>query len=290
MPETAQPTKIDSVSQERGPGPATRVVGVIGSPVRHSLSPVIHNAAFRALGLDWVYLAFEVAPGAGGAAVEAVRGLGLEGLNVTRPHKDVAAAAVDRLSPVAARLGAVNTVVRDGAVLVGDNTDGAGFIDALAAGHDFRPADRHCVVLGGGGAARAVALALGEAGAAGVVVVARRPAQAEVAARMGGAAGRAGTAADVEGADLVVNATPVTDRLPLDLDPAHLVAGQLVVELSYQPPVSALLAAARSRGAVTANGVGMLVHQAARSFEMWTGREAPLAAMRQAVAAELAGR
>jgi shikimate dehydrogenase len=135
-----------------------------------------------------------------------------------------------------------------------------------------------------------VVLALGEAGAAGVVVVARRPAQAETAARLGGAAGRAGTAADVEGADLVVNATPVTDRLPLDLDPAHLVAGQLVVELSYQPPVSALLAAARSRGAVTANGVGMLVHQAARSFEMWTGREAPLAAMRQAVAAELAGR
>ena len=272
------------------PGAATRVVGVIGSPVRHSLSPVIHNAAFRALGLDWVYVAFEVAPSAGEAAVRAVPSLGLEGLNVTRPHKDAAAAAVDRLSPVAARLGAVNTVVRREAVLVGENTDGAGFLAALAADQGFHPTDRRCVVLGGGGAARAVVLALAEAGAADVAVVARRPGQAGVAAELAGAAGRAGTAVDVGAADLVVNATPVTDRLPLDLGPGHLAGSQLVVDLSYEPPVSALLAAARAVGAATANGVSMLVHQAARSFQMWTGREAPLAAMDDAVAAELAGR
>jgi shikimate dehydrogenase len=268
-------------------GSGTRLAGVIGWPVRHSLSPVIHNAGFRELGLDWTYLAFEVAPGAAVGAVDAMRVLGMVGLNVTRPHKDAVAAAVDRLTEVAEALGAVNTVVPDGRELVGDSTDGAGLLAGLATEHGFDPAGRRCLVLGAGGAGRAVVLALAGAGAADVGVVTRRSEQARTAVALAPAVGRVATAADVAAADLVVNATPVADRLPLGLDAADLGTGQLVVDLLYEPPVSALLAAARARGATTANGVGMLIHQAALSFEAWTGAHPPLAAMQRAVADHL---
>ncbi len=276
------------VSASWSPGGGTRLAGLIGCPVRHSLSPVIHNAAFRALGLDWAYLAFEVVPGAAASAVDAMRVLGLAGLNVTRPHKDAVAAAVDRLTPVARALGAVNTVVSEGDELVGDSTDGVGFLAALAADHGFDPAGRRCVVLGAGGAGRAVVFALSAAGAGEVVVVTRRPHQAEAAVRLAPSCGCVGRVADVGGADLVVNATPVADEVPLGLDVGDLGRGQLVVDLLYDPPVTALLAAAAARGASVANGVGMLIHQAALSFSRWTGEPAPLAVMQGAVAAHLA--
>ena len=257
---------------------------MIGHPVRHSLSPALHNAAFRALGLDWVYLAFEVEPGAAKAAVTAGRSLGLAGLNVTMPHKAAAAGAVDRLTPVAEALGAVNTVVPEGMDLVGDSTDGAGLLAALAADHGFEPAGRRCVVLGAGGAGRAAILALSRAGAAEVAVVARRREQVDTAVALAGPVGRPGQPSDAVGADLVIIATPVTDRLPLDLDSAFFGPSQLVVDLSYRPRVTALMSAAAAAGATTANGVGMLVHQAALSFRLWTGADAPLEAMQAAVA------
>ena len=268
------------------PGGRTRVAAVIGHPVRHSLSPLIHNAAFRKLGLDWVYVALEVAPGRGHEAPAAMRSLGLAGLNVTMPHKADVAGALDRLSPVATSLGAVNTVVADDGQLVGESTDGAGLVAALAA-RGFDPAGRRCVVLGAGGAARAAVLALAQAGAADVVVVARRSDRAALAARLAGTAGRSGVAAEVAHADLVVNATPVADRLPLGLQSEHLRAGQLVVDLLYEPPVTALMDAAGARGATTANGLGMLVHQAALAFRLWTGQEMPLDAVETALAIEM---
>lgn len=272
------------------PGASTRLAGVIGDPVRHSLSPAIHNAAFRATGLDWMYLAFEVPAGEAAAAVAAMRALGLDGLNATMPHKAGVAEAVDRLSPVAAELGAVNTVAREGEALVGHNTDGDGFVASLRAEHGFDPASRRCLVLGAGGTARAVVRALGAAGAAEVTVVARRGEQATAAAALAGRAGRAGEVADAEGADLVVNTTPVSEELPLGLEPSWLGPRQVVVDVVYQPRVTALLLAAGGRGAATANGVGMLVHQAALAFELWTGRPAPVTQMKKAVAAELVGR
>lgn len=268
------------------PGASTRVVGVIGWPVRHSRSPAIHNAAFRALGLDWAYLAFEVVPGGAPGAVAAMRALGLAGLNATMPHKQGMAGAVDRLSPVAAALEAANTVVATDGGLVGHNTDGAGLVAALAADHGFDPAGRRCLVLGAGGAGRAVALALSGAGAAEVVVVARRPEQGAAAVGLAGSVGRAGTAAHASAADLVVNATPVGDTLPLGLEAEVLGPGQLVVDLLYQPRVTALMSAARAKGATAANGLGMLVHQAALAFRLWTGEEPPLEAMHTALAAE----
>ncbi|MDQ1394775.1 MAG: shikimate dehydrogenase [Acidimicrobiaceae bacterium] len=260
------------------------MVGVIGDPVDHSLSPVLHNAAFDALGMDWVYVAFPVRAGSGRAAVDAVRAMTIEGLSVTMPHKEDVARGVDRLSPTAERLGAVNTVVRRKGRLWGESTDGAGFLAALRL-EGFEPSGQRCAVLGAGGAARAVVLALAEAGAE-VAVVGRTPSRVEAAAQLGG---RAGDWGDVSGAALVVNATPVgmttggmtTGGLPVE--PALLGAGQVVVDLVYRPAVTELMTEARARGAVAHNGLGMLIHQAARQFELWTGSGAPLAIMRAAV-------
>lgn len=270
------------------------MAAVVGSPVRHSLSPTILNAAFAAVGADWVYVAFEVAPGAATEAVAAMRTLGLGGLSVTMPHKAAVHDAVDERTPVAAELGAVNCVFwRDGR-LVGDNTDGAGFLDALRHDPGVDVGGLRCAVVGAGGAGRAVARALGDAGAAEVVVVNRSPEPAVRAAALAGPAGRVGAPGDVAGAEVVVNATPLgmgrAAGEPLPVDPARLRAGQVVVDLVYHPEVTPLLAAARDRGAVAVNGLGMLVHQAAHAFRRWTGMEPPIDAMTAATRRELARR
>ena len=273
-------------------GGATNVAAVIGSPVRHSLSPAIHNAAYAELGIDWAYVAFEVAPGRAGDALTAMRVLGLRGLSVTMPHKHDVAAAVDEIAPAAAALGAVNCVERtaDGR-LVGHNTDGDGFVDSLLAACADGPAGRRCVVLGAGGAARAVIDALARHGAAEIVVVNRSAHRAAEAAALAGAAGRVGRAADVSGADLVVNATSIgMGSTELPLDPALLRAGQVVADLVYHPLDTALLAVARAAGAEHVDGLGMLVHQAARQIRIWTGLDAPVDVMRAAAEAELARR
>jgi shikimate dehydrogenase len=270
----------------------TRVVGVIGDPVAHSLSPTLHNAAFEALGLDWVYVAFPVPRGRGADAVAAVPALGLAGFNVTMPHKEDVAGACDELTPDAAALRSVNTVVAlpDGRTL-GDSTDGPGFLDALAE-EAIVVAGQPVLVLGAGGAARAVVLALGRAGAA-VTVAARRPDAAESAVSLASAAHAVPLGAVAAGTfAVVINATPLgmSGGDPLPVDPASLHAGQSVVDLVYHPADTPLLSAARARGARSVNGLGMLLHQAARSFTFWTGEEAPLEAMRAAAASALAAR
>jgi shikimate dehydrogenase len=278
------------------PGATTQVAAVIGDPVEHSLSPVLHNAAFAALGLDWVYVALPVAVGQVGAAVAGMRSLGLAGLSVTMPHKAAVAAEMDELSPTATQLGVVNTVIRRGSVLVGDSTDGAGLLAALRADHGWQPDGRRCVVLGNGGAARAVIVALAGAGAAKVSVVARRPEAAAMAAALAGPAGEVTSIDAVGDADLIVNATsvgmtgsgPARDHdLPLHLDRSRLGGGQLVVDLIYAPPETPLLAAARLAGARVANGLGMLIHQAALQFRLWTGQDPPIEVMSAAAAIAL---
>jgi shikimate dehydrogenase len=278
----------------------TRVAALIGSPARHSLSPAILNAGFAALGLDWVFVVHEVPAGHGEAAVAAVRTLGLGGLSVTMPHKAAAAAAVDELTPVAAALGAVNCVFWSGDRLVGDNTDGAGFLAALRLDEGVDPAGRACVVVGAGGAGRAVVRALGEAGAAEVVVVNRSPDPARLAAALAGGVGRVGATDDVAKADLVVNATPVgmagaatadagvAPQLPFA--PDLLQPGQVVVDLIYHPLTTPLLAEAGRQGLTAVNGLGMLVHQAAHQFRRWTGEEPPVPVMAAAAAAAMTSR
>ena len=270
-----------------GPGVGTAVAAVIGSPVRHSRSPSIHNAAFAAAGLDWVYLAFDVAEQSAGAAVRGAQALGFRGLSVTMPLKAAVLPSLDEISPAAAALEAVNTISFEDGRACGDNTDGAGFLRSLAAATGRDASGRDVVVIGAGGAARAVALALGQAGAASVGILNRDAGRAARAATLAGSAGRVAVAGDVPAADVVVNATPVgmvgtggAGRLAVDA--ALLRPGQVVVDLVYHPLETPLLAAARQAGAVAVDGLGMLVHQAALQFERWTGIDAPVAAMDRA--------
>ena len=263
----------------------TQVVAVIGDPIGHSLSPVIHNAGFAALGLDWICVALPVPDGAALDAARAMRTLGLRGMSVTMPHKSDIVAGLDRLSEVASTLGSVNCVTACDGELVGDSTDGSGFLEGLRADFGVDPSGADCVVLGAGGAARAVVLALAGAGARSVRVVNRTRPRAERAAALGGPTATVGVASDVTRADLVVNATPVgmgaapDGVTTLPLDPDLLRPGQMVAELIYHPAETDLMVAARAAGARTANGMSMLVHQAAAAFTHWTGEVAPLAAM-----------
>lgn len=285
------------------PSATTVVVGVIGDPVDHSLSPALHNSALVDLALDWAYVAFPVPAGRGQAAVAAMADLGIRGLSVTMPHKRSAAMACDQLSPVAERLEVANTVTNLGGRLIGDSTDGPGFIDALAE-QGWYPGGKKCLVLGAGGAARAVVLALAEAGAAQVAVAARRSVEAQRAAALAGALGSVVDPGAADSADLVVNATPVGmhhpgpdhssleegSGLPLGLDPSRLGPGQMVADLIYAPATTSLLAAARERGADTCNGLGMLIHQAARQVALWTGRAPSVEMMSAAALRELGKR
>jgi len=281
-------------SSARQPDAETTLVGVIGHPVRHSLSPLLHNEAFAALGLNWTSLAFDVAPGQAAGALDGVRALGLAGISVTMPHKSDVAALVDECSAVAAILGAVNCVVNRAGTLRGENTDGAGFLASLTRGAGFDPAGKRCLVLGAGGAARAVALALAGAGCAEVAVV-NRTAQraAEVVALADGVirAGRLDDDGEVAQADLVVNATPVgmegagAEHEGWLVSPALLHRDQVAADLIYAPRPTAWLAAAAEAGALTVDGLGMLVHQAAAQLELWTGLPAPVDRMWEAASA-----
>jgi shikimate dehydrogenase len=286
-------------------GADVHVVGVIGSPVAHSLSPLLHNTAFDALGLgdSWRSFAFEVAPGDVPNALAAMRAADLTGLSVTMPHKGDVEKLADECSETARRLGAVNCVVLRAGSLTGVNTDGQGFVESLARGVDFDPAGRRCVVIGAGGAARAVILALAEAGAAQVAVINRTPERAIGAADL---ARPVGVAVSPDGgelevavtaADLVVNATPVgmagagtgsggeADGEAWLVRPALLRQGQVAADLVYAPRPTRWLAEAGAAGADTLDGLGMLVHQAAEQLALWTGRVPPVEAMWEAAEA-----
>ncbi|MDQ1519259.1 MAG: shikimate dehydrogenase, partial [Actinomycetota bacterium] len=242
---------------------------------------------------DWVFVAFDVPAGEGEAAVRAVRTLGLTGMSVTMPHKADAARACDELTPDAAALGAVNSVrLTEGGRLVGDSTDGEGFRRALIeAGHD--PAGRRVLVLGAGGAARAVVLALGRVGCD--VTVAARRVEAAAAAASLAPGGRtvewASLEAMVQAADVIVQATPIgmdgAGGGATPFDPELLRPGQVVADLVYHPLETPLLAATRARGAAAVDGLGMLVHQAGLQVERWTGRPAPIPAMFAAARSQL---
>jgi len=276
------------------PDSDTTLVGVVGYPVRHSLSPLLHNTAFAALELNWTSLAFEVAPGRVAGALEGVRALGLAGISVTMPHKAEVAALVDECTAVARALGAVNCVVNREGTLGGENTDGAGFLASLDRGAGFDPRGRRCLIIGAGGAARAVALALAGAGCADVAVLNRTAARADAVAALAGPVGRVGRLddeADVAQADLVVNATPVgmagtqAENEGWLVPSSLLHQGQVVADLIYTPRPTAWLAAAAEAGARTVDGLGMLVHQAAAQLELWTGLPAPVDRMWEAASA-----
>jgi shikimate dehydrogenase len=273
-----------------------RIAAVIGSPVGHSLSPVIHQAAFDAAGVPWTYTAFEIPAGQAAEAVAAMRLLGLAGLSVTMPHKSDVARLVDRLDPAARALDSVNTISWDDEQLVGSSTDGAGFVASLVeASVDVQGA--RVAVIGAGGAARSVIDALGRTGVADITVLNRSNDRAEQAATLASAAS-VGIVSDVSRADIVVNATSVgmgidpatatADDLPCD--PALLHAEQVIADLVYHPLETAWMRAAGALGARTVDGLGMLVHQAALQQEAWLGHRPDTSAMRRAALAELDAR
>ena len=292
------------------PTASSTVVGTIGYPVDHSLSPLLHQAAFDAMGIDWVSVAFAVAPGSVAQALSGVRALGISGLSVTMPHKADAALACDDLSPLARRLGAVNCIINRDGVLVGESTDGAGMLAALDRSTGVDPAGTRCVVIGAGGAARAAVAALADAGAAEVVVMNRTRANAEAAAALAGAVGRVGEPESLREAEIVIQATPMgmdpagmntgrtntggtnTGGAANTLEPiaAHLHAGQVVMDLVYVPSETPFLAAAAERGATTVGGIGMLVHQAALAIEHWTSERAPVGHMWDVAISEVVAR
>lgn len=200
------------------PGPATAVAGVIGYPVKHSLSPRLHNAAYRQMGLGWCYLAFEVPPGSAEKAIVGAAALGLRGLSVTMPHKEAAARVATRHSRQVRRLGAANTLVFDHGVIRAENCDGPGLLDDLRAAEGFDPAGRRCGVIGAGAAARASLLALAEAGAAEIVVVNRTSVHAWKAVTLAPRIARVGRPEELRDLDLVIQATPA-QMTPLEAPP-----------------------------------------------------------------------
>jgi len=278
------------------------VYAVLGWPVAHSRSPAMHNAAFAAVGLDAVYVPLAIAPERLRAGVAAIRALGIEGCNVTLPHKQAIMPLLDEVDATARAIGAVNTVVRRGARLLGENTDGAGLCASLVQAKVALPGAR-AVVLGTGGAARAAVVGLADAGAERITVAGRRPEQARAlvdalgnawAATALGCCGLGGelTAACAD-ATLLVQATSASlgdgpeaaafaAALPLDALPATAV----VCDLVYKPLRTAVLRRAEALGLRTVDGLGMLLHQGALSWSRWTGQPAPLAHMRAALAVE----
>jgi shikimate dehydrogenase len=270
-------------------GGNTKVVGIIGWPVEHSLSPVIHNAAFRALRLDWVYVPMPVRPGLLHQALAGLPALGFAGANVTMPHKPDAVGACVEISEDARLTGAVNTVVVGADGLIGHNTDVPGFQRFLERDAGFDARGRTALLYGAGGVARSVLLALARSGIDGVTIAARSVARAR---EMLGKVTEWAPSVDVVGwqeasdvhADLVVNASPAAP--PLDAMPA-LGATTTVLDLVYRPADTGFVRSARSRGAAAFGGLGMLLQQGALSFELWTGQFPPIEVMSAAALAEL---
>lgn len=282
----------------------TRIAGVMGWPVVQNLSPFIHNAAFTALGLDWVYLCFPVQPGRLGQALRGLPALGVAGVNLSLPHKVAAAQYMDGLSEKASLIGSVNTViVREDGALFGHNTDGEGFLRGLAQELGVSSAGMKVALVGAGGVARSIAASLSLAGAAEVAIFDQDAARAADVAELAGRANadcrgvrvdEAALAETVAAADLVVNATPVgmwpNVDVPPAVNPEWLRPGQILYDVIHNPPESRLVSLARARGLRALGGLPMLVHQGAVAFQAWTGVEPPRDVMAEALRAELARR
>lgn len=274
----------------------TRLVGVIGHPVGHSISPRFQGAALAAAGIDARYEAWDAPEEELPARLESLREPNCLGANVTIPHKQAVMPFLDELSATAAQVGAVNTIVNDGGRLVGHNTDGHGFVEALRLDASFEPLGRSILLLGAGGAARAIAFALVEAGIAHLAIHNRTAQRARdlVADISSPSVGATPDSDDVSAFDCVVNTTSVgmegtgtEDDSPSELRDAR--PGTLVVDIVYNPAETTLLRIARESGLPTLNGVAMLVRQGARSFELWTGRDAPVDVMFRAAREALSG-
>ncbi|MDI6842221.1 MAG: shikimate dehydrogenase [Methanothermobacter wolfeii] len=271
----------------------TRVTGIIGHPLSHSLSPQMHNAAFRSLDMDWVYVPFPVRPEKLGRAVRGLEALNVRGVNVTIPHKEAVIEYVDELHETASLIGAVNTLEFDDGTVRGYNTDADGCLRALEEVTSVR--NSSVLILGAGGAARACAFRLALAGASGILILNRTPERAHSLA--GDIWEKLGFDVSSGGYDLIpeaaVDADIIIDTTPVGMHPhtddealvtAELMhEGMVVYDLVYNPVRTVLLREAEKASAVPVSGLKMLVYQGAESFRIWTGRKAPVDVMEEAV-------
>ena len=273
-----------------------RVCGIIGDPIGHTMSPLMHNAAFEKMGVDYLYVPFRVKKEELGKAIEGMRALNIRGLNVTTPHKVAIIPFLDKLDRLAERIGAVNTIVNDDGVLTGYNTDATGFLQALLEG-GIEPAEKKVVILGAGGASRAISFTIAERGAH--LVILNRLLELDWAEELAGQISHAfkkevkalkldeeNLLMVLEGADVLINATSVGMYPDIDETPiaANLLSPDLVVfDIVYNPIKTRLLSEAEAAGAKTIGGLDMFVWQGALAFEKWTGLKAPLELMREEV-------
>lgn len=269
----------------------TGVAGLIGYPARYSLSPSLHNAAYRALDLDLRYLVFPVRENYIEDAVRGVRALSIVGASVTHPYKDVVIPFLDEITPMAEALQSVNCITNNEGVLVGDSTDGEGFLRSVVEDAQCSFDNKRVLVIGAGGAARAVIAAIATQPVREVIVLNRTSESARVAAELGGGKGRVGTLSDVADADILINATSLgmtgQNEALSPLDGALFQARHVVIDLVYTPAETVFLRDAARVGAKTLNGLGMLLHQAARQVELWTSLKPPIAEMRAALESAL---
>ena len=273
----------------------TKIVGVIGDPVEHSRSPQMHNAAIAELGLDYVYVPFHIQPDALAAAIEGFKAINAVGLNVTLPHKQAVIPLLDEISREVELIGAVNTLIFEDGRIKGDNTDGAGFLEGMRETGFELPQGETALVIGAGGSARAVIVALSSIGLETIFIANRTLLKAaKLAEDLSEAIDTSiyGIGLDtpqladvVHSAALVVN----TASVGMDISKPPLIQAEwlrprtAVYDIVYTPPETRLLLAAAERGCHTIQGLGMLLHQGAIAFEKWTGVAPPVKTMRQAL-------
>jgi shikimate dehydrogenase len=275
----------------------TKIVGLFGYPVEHTLSPYMHNAAFEALGLDYCYLPLRVEPKDLKEAVTAIKALNLRGVNVTIPHKEAAIPYLDELDREAALIGAVNTILYAGGRLIGYNTDGRGFVRSLKEKGGIDPKGKRIMVLGAGGAARAIAFSLALEGVEKIFITDIIDKKAiELSSAV---SNKTSTETiyikdlkeHIGEVDILINATPMGMKKedPLPISPELLSERLLVYDMVYNPPKTPLLSEAKARGAKVLGGIGMLLYQGALSFKIWTGQEPPIDVMKKAIENRIAG-
>jgi len=260
---------------------STQIAGVFGSPIAHTASPALHNAAFAALKMNWAYLPFHVEPQDLRPALAGIRAINFRGVNLTVPHKVLALNMMDEVDMTACKLGAVNTVVVEAGKLHGFNTDGYGFVKALKEDFNLTLKGKRVLILGAGGGGRTIAVQCALEGADKVVVANRTPGRLpDTIALDARSVGRV-----IGDMDLIVNATSVglNEGGSLGFPSSLFTSKHAVYDTIYRPAETELMRQAAEAGAKVANGLSMLLHQGAKSFELWTKRKAPLAVMRRAL-------
>ncbi|MEK6692287.1 MAG: shikimate dehydrogenase [Nitrospirota bacterium] len=267
----------------------TKIIGIFGYPVEHTLSPYMHNAAFEAMGLDYCYIPFRVRPENLKTAINSIKALSLQGVNITIPHKEAIIPYLDELDREAELIGAVNTVLNKEKRLIGYNTDGRGFVRSLREDGRIDPRGKKIMIIGAGGAARAIAFTLAIEGAGKIFIkdIIEEKAKELSSAISNKISAEAIYIKDLKDrigdVDILINATPLGMKKedPLPVLPELLSQGLIVYDIVYNPPETPLLKEAKKRGAKTLGGLGMLLYQGALSFKIWTGQEPPVDVMRK---------